>query len=75
MEEIILINDGIYEQIVNRKLQNELSLIDLEQYDIDLEKLDTNDARKVLTIYISYILQKGLHYVRDEIWNLKRART
>lgn len=61
-----MIRDGIYEQIVNIKLQSELNLLDLEKYDIDLEKLDANDARKVITIYISYILQKGFHYVRDE---------
>lgn len=61
-----MIRDGIYEQIVNKKLQNELNLIDLDKCDIDLKKLDANDARKVLTIYVTYILQKGLHYVRDE---------
>ncbi|WP_330399402.1 DEAD/DEAH box helicase [Agathobacter ruminis] len=60
-----LINDGIYEQIINTKLQNELNQIDISAYDIDLDKLDADDARKVLTIYISYILQKGLRYVRD----------
>ena len=60
-----MINDGIYEQIINTKLQNELNQIDISAYDIDLDKLDADDARKVLTIYISYILQKGLRYVRD----------
>lgn len=60
-----MINDGIYEQIVNTKLGNELSVIDTEKYDIDLAKLDVDDARKVLTIYISYVLQKGLRYIRD----------
>ena len=57
---ILLIRDGIYEQIVNEKLQSELNQIDLDKYDIDLEKLDANDARKVLTIYITYILQKRI---------------
>ncbi len=66
MEEIFLIQDGIYEQIVNKKLQNKLYEINLEEYDIDLEMLDANDARKVLTIYISFILEKGLHFIRDE---------
>ena len=61
-----MINDGIYEQIVNTKLQSELSQLDLDKYDIDLEQLDADDARKVLTIYISYVLQKGLRYLREE---------
>ncbi len=65
MVEKTMISDGIYEQIINTRLQSELNQIDLSAYDIDLEKLDVDDARKVLTIYISYILQKGLRYVRD----------
>ncbi|MBQ8165606.1 MAG: NgoFVII family restriction endonuclease [Lachnospiraceae bacterium] len=60
-----MINDGIYEQIVNEKLQKELNQLDLSKYDIDLDKIDADDARKILTIYISYILQKGMRYVRD----------
>lgn len=60
-----MIYDGIYEQIVNTHLKSELEQLDLDQYDIQLENLDTDDARKILTIYISYIIQKGLHYIRD----------
>ncbi len=61
-----MINDGVYEQIINSKIQNELQQLNLEQYDIDLEKLDVEDSRKVLTIYISYVLKKGLKYLRDQ---------
>ena len=57
-----MINDGIYEQIVNEKLQKELDQLDLSKYDIELDKIDADDARKILTIYISYILQKGIIY-------------
>lgn len=60
-----MMQDGIYEQIVNTKLSNELANIEQDKYDIDLEKLDADDARKVLTIYISYVLQKGLRFIRD----------
>ena len=61
-----MVNDGIYEQIVNEKLQNEQNQLDMSQYDIELDKIDTNDVRKILTIDISYILQKGLRYVRGD---------
>ena len=43
-----MINDGIYEQIVNEKLQKELNQLDLSKYDIDLDKIDADDARKIL---------------------------
>ncbi|MCR5784055.1 MAG: DUF3427 domain-containing protein [Eubacterium sp.] len=68
-----MINDGIYEQLVNTKLQNELNQLDLSSYDIDLEDLDVDEARKVLTIYISYILQKGLRYVREGVSSSKEG--
>lgn len=61
-----MINEGIYEQIVNTRLKAELEQLNMNDYDIQLDNLDTDDARKVLTIYISYIIQKGLHYVRDQ---------
>jgi len=64
-----MIHDGIYEQIVNTKLQAELDTLDLSQYDIELDNLKADDARKVLTIYISYIIQRGLHYIRDSYGN------
>jgi len=64
-----MLNQGIYEQIVNTKIKNELDLLDLSQYEIKLENLDVDDARKVLTIYISYIIQRGLKYIRDNFNN------
>ena len=64
-----MIQDGIYEQIVNTRLQAELDVLDLSQYDIELDCLLADDARKILTIYISYIIQRGLHYVRDNYAN------
>lgn len=65
MEVLYMICEGIYEQIVNTHLMSELEQLDLDQYDIQLENLDTDDARKILTVYISFIVQKGLHYIRD----------
>ena len=70
-----MINDGIYEQIINTKLQKELDQIDLTQYDIDLEKLDAGDARKALTIYISVVLQKAIMYLRDEFGSSKEKES
>lgn len=46
-------------------MQKEWNQLDLSKYDIDLDKIDADDARKILTIYISYVLQKGMRYVRD----------
>ena len=60
-----MLNDGIYEQIVNNRINTELSVLNLEEYDITLDRLNADDARKVLTIYISYVTQQGLRYIRE----------
>ena len=60
-----MLSSGIYEQIVNTRINTELAKLDPEQYDIQLEALDADDARRILTIYISYVIQQGLHYIRD----------
>lgn len=49
-----MLSSGIYEQIVNTRISTELSKLDPEQYDIQLESLDADDARRMLTFYISY---------------------
>lgn len=60
-----MLPNGIYEQIVNTRIKNELSKLDKEKYDIELEELTADDARRILTIYISYIINEALHYLRD----------
>ena len=60
-----MLSPGIYEQIVNTRISAELARLDQEQYDIQLDTLEADDARRILTIYISYVVQKGLQFIRD----------
>ena len=60
-----MLPEGIYEQIVNKRIGNELAKIDTSQYDVALEELNADDARRILSVYISYIIQRGLRYIRD----------
>ena len=60
-----MLNDGIYEQIVNNRISTELANLSLDDYDISLESLKADDARRVLTIYISSVIQQGLRYIRE----------
>ena len=60
-----MLKNGIYEQIVNTKINRELQQLDLEKYNIELEKLYADDARRILTIYISYVINQALQYLRD----------
>ena len=66
-----MLSSGIYEQIVNNKIHEELTKLDPLQFDVQLDSLDADDARRVLTIYISYVIQQGLHYIRDSFPSTK----
>ena len=46
----LMLKNGIYEQIVNTRINKELQQLDREKYDIELEKLGGEDARRILTI-------------------------
>ena len=60
-----MLNDGIYEQIVNNRIDNELSKLSSNDYDVSKELLKADDARKTLSIYLSYVIQRGLRYIRE----------
>ena len=45
-----MLKNGIYEQIVNTRINKELQQLDREKYDIELEKLGGDDARRIITI-------------------------
>ena len=59
-----MLSDGIYEQIINTKIGNELEQLDLQKYDIQLENLSADDSRRVLTLYISHVIEQALRYIR-----------
>lgn len=59
------LNEGIYEEIINQKLKNELLDLKPDFYDIGKERLDVEEARKVLSSYISFVTRRALKYVRD----------
>ena len=57
--------DGIYEQIINSKIDSDLSKLDQNNFDIFKESLKADDARRALSIYISSVIQQGLRCIRD----------
>lgn len=59
------LHEGIYEEIINHKLKDELLGLQPDFYDIGKEKLDVEEARKVLSSYISSVTRRALKYVRD----------
>ena len=70
-----MLSSGVYEQIVNNRIHDELTQLDPLQFDIQLESLEADDARRILTIYISYVIQQGLHYIRDSFPSTKEKES
>ncbi|QNO15879.1 hypothetical protein HYG86_14430 [Alkalicella caledoniensis] len=60
-----ILKQGIYEEIINQKLKKNLQDLSLEAFDIGKEKIDVEEARKLLSSYISQVTRRALNYVRD----------
>ncbi|MFR5402499.1 MAG: NgoFVII family restriction endonuclease, partial [Clostridium sp.] len=58
--------EGLYEQIINEEVLENLNELDKEKYIIDKEKLDNEEARAILAQYIESVIRKALNYVRDK---------
>ncbi|RNA67986.1 DEAD/DEAH box helicase [Alteribacter keqinensis] len=56
---------GIYEEIISQKLQRELTDTSVD-FDIGRMPLDVEEARKVLSSYISTVTRKALKHVREQ---------
>lgn len=59
----LMLPEGIYEEIINHKLKNKLGM--MNSHEITKEKLDVEEARKMLASYISAVTRKALLFVRD----------
>jgi HKD family nuclease len=60
-----MLKQGIYEEIISQKLNTELKELDLDTYELGKEKLDVEEARKILSSYISHITRRALKFLRD----------
>ena len=59
-----MVQQGIYEEIINQKLKNELMDLD-GTFDIGKEPIDVEEARKILSSYISSVTRRALKFVRE----------
>lgn len=61
-----MINQGIYEQIINEGLKEKLKALDIDRYLIEKESIDVEEAKTLLSSYISSITKKALRFVREK---------
>ena len=57
---------GLYEQIINTKILEELDRINKENFIIDKENIDKEEAKVLLSQYIESVIRRSLNYIRDK---------
>ncbi|GAE34079.1 DUF3427 domain-containing protein [Halalkalibacter akibai] len=60
-----MLKQGIYEEIITKKLNSELTELNSHTYELGKEKLDVEEAKKLLSNYISHITRRALAFIRD----------
>ncbi|MDU2291209.1 MAG: DUF3427 domain-containing protein [Clostridium celatum] len=58
--------EGLYEQVINKEILQQLNKIEQENFIIDKDKIDKEEAKAILSQYISQIIRKSLNYIRDK---------
>lgn len=57
---------GLYEQIINTEIQEQLKALENEKFIIEKSKIDNEEAKVILSQYISKVIRKSLNYIRDK---------
>ncbi|MBL4934253.1 DUF3427 domain-containing protein [Clostridium sp. YIM B02515] len=60
-----MLKEGVYEQIINRELKQKLKQLSLDKYLIEKEELDVEEAKTILSAYISSVVKKALRFIRE----------
>lgn len=56
---------GIYEQVINEEIKEKLKALDVDKYLIEKESIDVEEAKTVLSNYISLVIKKSLRFIRE----------
>ena len=61
-----ILKEGLYEQVINKEILQQLENIEQENFIIDKDKIDKEEAKAILSQYISQVIRKSLNYIRDK---------
>lgn len=60
-----MLKEGVYEQVINKELKEKLNELSLDKYLIEKENLDVEEAKTILSAYISSVVKKALRFIRE----------
>lgn len=61
-----MLTPGLYEQVINKIIAQELEGVNPKENTIKKSKLDKEESSKILAKYIAEIIEQGLEYVKDK---------
>lgn len=59
------LTQGIYEQIIYQDLKSKIQELPIDKYYLQKEPIDVEEAKTVLSSYISSVIKKGLRFIRE----------
>jgi hypothetical protein len=60
-----MLKQGVYEQLINEDIKKKLKALNIDDYLLEKEPLDVEEAKTVLSSYISSVLKKALRFIRE----------
>lgn len=54
-----MLKEGVYEQLINKEIKSKLKELSLDKYLIEKEELDVEEAKTILSAYISSVCEKS----------------
>jgi superfamily II DNA or RNA helicase len=60
-----VLKEGVYEQLINKDLKEKLKELNIDKYLIEKASLDVEEAKTVLSAYISSVVKKALRFIRE----------
>lgn len=59
------ITEGLYEEVINKKIDKIIEE-NKNEYDIDKEKIDKEEAAKIFSDYLTNVIKTGLNNIKDD---------
>jgi superfamily II DNA or RNA helicase len=60
-----MLKQGVYEQLINEDIKKKLKSLNIDDYLLEKEPLDVEEAKTVLSSYISSVIKKALRFIRE----------
>lgn len=57
---------GLYEAVINEDILKQLDKLNVDDFIIDKENIDKEEAKVILSGYIERVIRRALNYIRDK---------